>query len=115
VRACAPCACARATSLDPPFWGRRSVRGPPEQTKNGCVGALGRTTRWSTLPPEHEGADSIGWVIARAEHNRGVWTNLLGLNDPTRRADRTLRRRLFAAARALTRRLKRRTLHVPSR
>lgn len=102
------------TSLDPPFWGRRSVRGPPEQTENGCVGPwVG--PRAGALPPGHEGADSIGWVIARAEHNRGVWTNLLGLNDPTGRADRTLRRRLFAAARAPTRRLKRRTLHAPPR
>ena len=54
-------------------------------------------------------------MIACLAHNLGRWTALLGLPDPTTRAARTLRRRLFALPGRLTRTARRQTLHLPAR
>jgi hypothetical protein len=52
-------------------------------------------------------------VIACLAHNLGRWTAQLGRSDPTPRAARTLRRRLFALPGRLTRDARRWTLHLP--
>jgi hypothetical protein len=67
------------------------------------------------FPSGHYGANSAWTVIACLAHNLGRWTALLGLTDPTPRAARTLRRRLFALPGRLTRTARRWTLHLPAR
>lgn len=67
------------------------------------------------FPSGHYGANSAWTVIACLAHNLGRWTALLGLTDPTARAARTLRRRLFALPGRLTRTARRWTLHLPAR
>jgi hypothetical protein len=67
------------------------------------------------FPSGHYSANSAWTVIACLAHNLGRWTNLLGLPDPTPRAARTLRRRLFALPGRLTRTARRWTLHLPVR
>jgi hypothetical protein len=67
------------------------------------------------FPSGHFSANSAWTVIACLAHNLARWTNLLGLTDPTPRAARTLRRRLFALPGRLTRTARRWTLHLPAR
>ena len=67
------------------------------------------------FPSGHYSANSAWTVIACLAHNLGRWTNLLGLADPTTRAARTLRRRLFALPGRLTKTARRQTLHLPAR
>jgi hypothetical protein len=67
------------------------------------------------FPSGHYSANSAWTVIACLAHNLGRWTALLGLTDPTPRAARTLRRRLFALPGRLTRTARRWTLHLPAR
>jgi len=67
------------------------------------------------FPSGHYSANSAWTVIACLAHNLGRWTALLGLTDPTPRAARTLRRRLFALPARLTRTARRWTLHLPIR
>jgi hypothetical protein len=67
------------------------------------------------FPSGHYSANSAWTVIACLAHNLGRWTALLGLSDPTPRAARTLRRRLFALPGRLTRNARRQTLHLPAR
>ena len=67
------------------------------------------------FPSGHYSANSAWTVIACLAHNLGRWTNLLGLTDPTPRAARTLRRRLFALPGRLTRTGRQQTLHLPAR
>ena len=67
------------------------------------------------FPSGHYSANSAWTVIACLAHNLGRWTALLGLSDPTPRAARTLRRRLFALPGRLTRTARRWTLHLPAR
>src|SRR4051794_469030 len=67
------------------------------------------------FPSGDYSANSAWTVIACLAHNLGRWTNLLGLTDPTPRAARTLRRRLFALPGRLTRTARRWTLHLPAR
>src|SRR4051794_6389507 len=67
------------------------------------------------FPSGHYSANSAWTVIACLAHNLGRWTNQLGLTDPTPRAARTLRRRLFALPGRLTRTARRWTLHLPAR
>jgi hypothetical protein len=67
------------------------------------------------FPSGHYSANSAWTVIACLAHNLGRWTALLGLPDPTPRAARTLRRRLFALPGRLTRTARRWTLHLPVR
>ncbi len=67
------------------------------------------------FPSGHYSANSAWTVIACLAHNLGRWTSLLGLTDPTPRAARTLRRRLFALPGRLTRTARRFTLHLPAR
>jgi hypothetical protein len=67
------------------------------------------------FPSGHYGANGAWTVIACLAHNFGRWTALLGLTDPTSRAARTLRRRLFALPGRLTRTARRWTLHLPVR
>jgi hypothetical protein len=67
------------------------------------------------FPSGHYSANSAWTVIACLAHNLGRWTNLLGLTDPTPRAARTLRRRLFALPGRLTKTARRWTLHLPAR
>src|SRR3954451_7196457 len=67
------------------------------------------------FPSGHYSAKSTWTVIACLAHNLGRWTNLLGLTDPTPRAARTLRRRLFALPGRLTHSARRWTLHLPVR
>jgi hypothetical protein len=67
------------------------------------------------FPSGHFSANSAWTVIACLAHNLGRWTALLGLPDPTPRAARTLRRRLFALPGRLTRTARRFTLHLPVR
>jgi Transposase DDE domain group 1 len=66
------------------------------------------------FPSGHSSANSAWTVIACLAHNLGRWTNLLGLKDPTPRAARTLRRRLFALPGRLTKTARRWTLHLPA-
>lgn len=67
------------------------------------------------FPSGHYSANSAWTVIACLAHNLARWTALLGLTDPTPRAARTLRRRLFALPGRLTRTARRSTLHLPAR
>jgi hypothetical protein len=67
------------------------------------------------FPSGHYSANSAWTVIACLAHNLGRWTSQLGLSDPTPRAARTLRRRLFALPGRLTRTARRWTLHLPAR
>jgi hypothetical protein len=67
------------------------------------------------FPSGHYGANSAWTVIACLAHNLGRWTAQLGLTDPTPRAARTLRRRLFALPGRLTKTARRPTLHLPAR
>jgi hypothetical protein len=67
------------------------------------------------FPSGHYSANSAWTVIACLAHNLARWTSLLGLNDPTPRAARTLRRRLFALPGRLTTTARRQTLHLPAR
>ncbi len=66
--------------------------------------------------PSASFAANAAWtVIAALAHNLGRWTGQLGLEDPTPRAARTIRRRLFALPGRLTRTARRWTLHLPAR
>ncbi len=67
------------------------------------------------FPSGHYSANSAWTVIACLSHNLARWTNLIGLTDPTPRAARTLRRRLFALPARLTKTARRWTLHLPIR
>ncbi len=67
------------------------------------------------FPSGHYSANSAWTVIACLAHNLGRWTNLLGLTDPTPRAQATLRRWLFTLPGRLTRTARRWTLHLPAR
>ena len=67
------------------------------------------------FPSGHYSANSAWTVIACLAHNLARWTALLGLSDPTPRAARTLRRRLFALPGRLTKTARRWTLHLPIR
>jgi hypothetical protein len=67
------------------------------------------------FPSGHYSANSAWTVIACLAHNLARWTSLLGLTDPTPRAARTLRRRLFTLPGRLTRSGRRQTLHLPAR
>jgi hypothetical protein len=67
------------------------------------------------FPSGHYSANSAWTVIACLAHNLGRWTAQLGLTDPTPRAARTLRRRLFELPGRLTRTARRSTLHLPAR
>ncbi len=67
------------------------------------------------FPSGHYSANSAWTVIACLAHNLGRWTAQLGLTDPTPRAARTLRRRLFALPGRLTKTARRPTLHLPAR
>ena len=67
------------------------------------------------FPSGHYSANSAWTVIACLAHNLGRWTAQLGLSDPTPRAARTLRRRLFALPGRLTHNARRWTLHLPAR
>jgi hypothetical protein len=67
------------------------------------------------FPSGHYSANSAWTVIACLAHNLARWTAQLGLSDPTPRAARTLRRRLFALPGRLTRNARRWTLHLPAR
>jgi hypothetical protein len=67
------------------------------------------------FPSGHYSANSAWTVIACLAHNLGRWTNLLGVTNPTPRAARTLRRRLFTLPGRLTTTARRWTLHLPAR
>src|SRR5688572_14435674 len=67
------------------------------------------------FPSGNYSANSAWTVIACLAHNLGRWTAQLGLSDPTPRAARTLRRRLFALPGRLTHSARRWTLHLPAR
>jgi hypothetical protein len=67
------------------------------------------------FPSGDYSANSAWTVIATLAHNLGRWTNQTGLSDPTPRAARTLRRRLFALPGGLTHTGRRHTLHLPAR
>jgi len=67
------------------------------------------------FPSGQFSANSAWTVIACLSHNLGRWTNQLGLTDPTPRAARTIRRRLFALPGRLTTTARRWTLHLPAR
>lgn len=61
-------------------------------------------------------AANAAWsVIACLAHNLQRWTGQLGLEDPTPRTSRTIRRRLLALPGRLTRTARRWTLHLPAR
>jgi hypothetical protein len=66
--------------------------------------------------PSGRFAANCAWtVIAALAHNLQRWTGQLGLNDPTPRAARTIRRWLLAIPGRLTRTARRWTLHLPAR
>jgi Transposase DDE domain group 1 len=60
-------------------------------------------------------ANSAWTVIACLAHNLQRWTGMLGLEDPTPRTARTIRRWLLALPGRLTRSARRWTLHLPAR
>jgi hypothetical protein len=61
-------------------------------------------------------AANAAWcVVACLAHNLQRWTGMLGLQDPTPRMARTIRRRLLAIPGRLTRTARRWTLHLPAR
>jgi hypothetical protein len=66
--------------------------------------------------PSGSFAANCAWtVIACLAHNLQRWTGQLGLNDPTPRTARTIRRWLLALPGRLTRTARRFTLHLPAR
>lgn len=66
--------------------------------------------------PSGSFAANCAWtVIACLAHNLQRWTGQLGLEDPTPRTARTIRRRLLALPGRLTRTARRFTLHLPAR
>ena len=66
--------------------------------------------------PSGRFAANCAWtVIACLAHNLQRWTGRLGLNDPTPRTARTVRRWLLALPGRLTRTARRFTLHLPAR
>jgi hypothetical protein len=66
--------------------------------------------------PSGSFAANCAWtVIACLAHNLQRWTGQLGLDDPTPRTARTIRRRLLALPGRLTRTARRFTLHLPAR
>lgn len=60
-------------------------------------------------------ANSAWTVIACLAHNLQRWTGMLGVEDPTPRTARTIRRWLLAIPGRLTRTARRWTLHLPAR
>jgi hypothetical protein len=60
-------------------------------------------------------ANSAWTVIACLTHNLQRWSGMLGLEDPTARTARTIRRWLLAIPGRLTRTARRWTLHLPAR
>jgi hypothetical protein len=67
------------------------------------------------FPSGRFAANSAWTVIACLAHNLQRWTGMLGLEDPTPRTTRTLRRWLLAIPGRLTRTARRWTLHLPAR
>ena len=67
------------------------------------------------FPSGHYAANAAWTVIAALAHNLIRWTALIGLPDQTRRAARTLRRRLLTIPGRLTHSARRWTLHLPAR
>jgi Transposase DDE domain group 1 len=66
--------------------------------------------------PSGRFAANCAWtVIACLAHNLQRWTGQLGLDDPTPRTARTIRRWLLALPGRLTRTARRFTLHLPAR
>jgi hypothetical protein len=66
--------------------------------------------------PSGSFAANAAWaVIACLAHNLQRWTGMLGLEDPTPRTARTIRRWLIALPGRLTRTARRWTLHLPAR
>ena len=66
--------------------------------------------------PSGRFAANAAWtVIACLAHNLQRWTGMLGLEDPTPRTARTIRRWLLALPGRLTRTARRWTLHLPTR
>ena len=67
------------------------------------------------FPSGQFNANAAWTVIAALAHNLLRWTELIGLPNTTRRAARTLRRRLLALPGRLTSHAGRWTLHLPAR
>ena len=67
------------------------------------------------FPSGRFAANSAWTVIACLAHNLQRWTGMLGLQDPTPRAARTIRRWLLTIPGRLTRTARRWTLHLPAR
>jgi hypothetical protein len=67
------------------------------------------------FPSGQFGANSAWTVIACLAHNLQRWTGMLGLDDPTPRTARTIRRWLLTIPGRLTRTARRWTLHLPAR
>src|SRR5439155_1273141 len=67
------------------------------------------------FPSGRFGANGAWTVIACLAHNLQRWTGMLGLEDATPRAARTIRRWLLAIPGRLTRTARRWTLHLPAR
>lgn len=67
------------------------------------------------FPSGHYSANAAWTVIAALAHNLIRWTALIGLPEQTRRAARTLRRRLLTIPGRLTHSARRWTLHLPAR
>ena len=67
------------------------------------------------FPSGHYAANAAWTVIAAIAHNLIRWTALIGLPDRTRRAARTLRRRLLTIPGRLTHSARQWTLHLPAR
>ena len=69
----------------------------------------------SHFPSGRFAANSAWTVIACLAHNLQRWTGMLGLQDPTPRAARTIRRWLLTIPGRLARTARRWTLHLPAR
>lgn len=69
----------------------------------------------SHFPSGRFAANSAWTVIACLAHNLQRWTGMLGLQDPTPRTARTIRRWLLTIPGRLTRTARRWTLHLPAR
>ena len=67
------------------------------------------------FPSGRFAANSAWSVIACLAHNLQRWTGMLGLEDPTPRTARTIRRWLLVLPGRLTRTARRWTLHLPAR
>jgi len=67
------------------------------------------------FPSGRFAANSAWTVIACLAHNLQRWTGMLGLQDPTPRMARTIRRWLLTIPGRLTRTARRWTLHLPAR